>query len=279
MNNEKALMLTTKQCLAVFFNRLYGNNTPGALLDCIQLPRRFPCSNCLPRFVGPLYFPFPSNQPRLIPFTLPASSASPPPRRPPKQQKLTRKMRTVAEAQLRQFKERVYSLERDNIGHGFTPASAYFSNPTITSVLDHFFQITSLEILSATIPKWKYHLHHGASLLELINELQHEFAQELEAARLERNEKNRLRARSKRAATAMEEDEEDMGDEDGGEDEELVDAAEAPPPPPSVSTSQAIPAREKRVLEDTTNVLAREKRPRLAQETIGQHISLVIVVT
>ncbi|KAJ6631666.1 hypothetical protein B0H10DRAFT_2207288 [Mycena sp. CBHHK59/15] len=275
MNNEKALMLTTKQCLVAFFNKLYGNNTPGALLDCIELPRRFPCSNCRPRFVGPLYFPFPSNQPRLIPFTSPASSASPPPERPPKQQKLTRKMRTVAEARLREFKEHVYSLERDNVGHGFTPASAYFSNPTITSVLDHFFQITSLEILSTTIPKWKYHLQHGPSLLELIGKAQREFAQELEAARIERNEKNRLRARSKRAAASMEE-EEDMGDEDGGEDEEPRNAAEAPPPPPSVSAPQPIPARAKRTLEDTTNVPPREKRPRLAQES---HINLVIVVT
>ncbi|KAJ6478356.1 P-loop containing nucleoside triphosphate hydrolase protein [Mycena sanguinolenta] len=197
MNNEKALMLTTKQCLISFFNKLYGNNTPGALVDCVELPRRFPCSNCLPRFIGPLYFPFPSNQPRFIPFTPIPATGSPNSTHPSKPRKLKKKMRTVAEGRLREFKDHIYSVERDNIGHGFTSAEAYFSNSTITSVLDNFFQITSLEVLSTIIPRWKFHSRHGPSLLDRIGELQRIFAEEFEAARIERNEKNRLCARSK----------------------------------------------------------------------------------
>ncbi|KAK7012475.1 hypothetical protein R3P38DRAFT_3209779 [Favolaschia claudopus] len=47
MNKEKAVMLTTKGCFIAYFNRIYGNNSPGSTLDCIALPRRLPCSNCL----------------------------------------------------------------------------------------------------------------------------------------------------------------------------------------------------------------------------------------
>ncbi|KAJ7440396.1 hypothetical protein B0H11DRAFT_2099651 [Mycena galericulata] len=275
MNNEKALMLTTKRCLHVFFNKLYGNDTPGALIDCIELPRRFPCSNCLPRFVGPLYFPFPPNHPRLIPFSAAVASASPPLESPAKQQKLTRKMRAAAELRLRKFKDRVYSLERDNVGHGFTPTSAYFSNPTITSVLDHFLQITSLEILGATIPRWRYHLQHGPPLLALIRELHSKFAAQFEAARIERNEKNRLRARSKRATAATEDDEsdlgeEDAGDEDGGDGELPQNEVEMPPPPPVRS---AEPTREKRPLEDRTNAPPRAKRQRQGQESLKEAVT------
>ncbi|KAJ7105861.1 P-loop containing nucleoside triphosphate hydrolase protein [Mycena epipterygia] len=63
MNNEKAMMLTTTHCLVVFFNTVFGNSTAGSHLDCISLPRRLPCSNCLPRFSGSLAFepsPLPS---------------------------------------------------------------------------------------------------------------------------------------------------------------------------------------------------------------------------
>ncbi|KAJ7645363.1 hypothetical protein B0H17DRAFT_1216039 [Mycena rosella] len=146
-----------------------------------------------------------------------------PSRAPAKQQKLTRKMRADAELQLRKFKYRVYSLERANQNHGFTPVSAYFNNPTITTVLDNFLQISSLEKLTTTIPRWKYHSRHGAPLFALIQDLQREFAATFEAARLERNTKNRLRAKSKRAAAWMEEgDEEDMrsdNEQSEGEDD------------------------------------------------------------
>ncbi|KAJ6460258.1 P-loop containing nucleoside triphosphate hydrolase protein [Mycena sanguinolenta] len=272
MNNEKALMLTTKQCLISFFNKLYGNNTPGALVDCIELPRRFPCSNCLPRFIGPLYFPFPSNQPRFIPFTSIPATGSPNSTHPSKHRKLTKKMRTVAEGRLREFKDHIYSVERDNIGHGFTPAAAYFSNSTITSVLDNFFQITSLEVLSTTIPRWKFHSRHGPSLLDRIGELQRIFAEEFEAARIERNEKNRLRARSKRATPDMgpEEEDEEMEDADEDEDEEMEDATEnlLPPAKDAAPAPQSVAARPKRVLEDTTNIQQPQKRAREAPKSV-----------
>jgi hypothetical protein len=172
MNNEKALMLTIKGCLIAFFNKLYGNNTPGALLDCITLPRRLPC--------GPLYFPNPSAHPLLAPFVVSAPSHSSAPSRPV-EQKLTKKMRATAEEQLRKFRDRIYSLEQDSDGHGCTPLSAYFSNPTIASVLGQFFQITTLDILSAAIPRWKHHARHGEALLAIISGLQCEFAIEFEA--------------------------------------------------------------------------------------------------
>ncbi|KAF7351812.1 hypothetical protein MVEN_01142300 [Mycena venus] len=116
MNNEKALMLTTKGCLIVFFNKLYGNDTPGALRDCIDSPRLLPCSNCLPRFIGPLYLPNPSSHPRLAPFVMPVPTTTPA-STPPAPRKLTKKMRNAAEAQLSTFRDSVYSLERDNDVH------------------------------------------------------------------------------------------------------------------------------------------------------------------
>ncbi|KAJ7602745.1 P-loop containing nucleoside triphosphate hydrolase protein [Mycena polygramma] len=198
MNNEKALMLTTKQCLHVFFNRLYGNDTPGALLDCIALPRRLPCSNCLPRFVGPLYLPTPPGS--LVPFSTPLTATSSAPSRPTKNQKLTKKMRSTAELELRKFRDRVYSLERDNEPHGYTPASSYLSTPIITTLLDNFLHISSTGKLSATIPRWKHHSRHGSPLLAIITNLQQEFTAQFEAARIERNKKNLARTKSKRAA-------------------------------------------------------------------------------
>ncbi|KAJ7768604.1 P-loop containing nucleoside triphosphate hydrolase protein [Mycena maculata] len=248
MNNEKALMLTTKGCLIAFFNKLYGNNTPRALLDCIAVPRCLPCSNCLLRFVGPLYLPNPSC---FAPFVTPPSiSTHTPTCHTP--QKLTRKMRATAEAQLRRFRDHIYSLERDRDSHGYTPLSAYFSNPTIASVLDSFLQISTLAILSTTIPQWKYHSRHGESLLALIGDLQHEFTKEFEAARLERNKKNRLRGKSKRTAAAPEsEDDQEME----VEEEEIEEPPVAPPRP--------MPRRiEKRALDDITNA-PRAKRQAL----------------
>ncbi|KAJ7848347.1 hypothetical protein B0H14DRAFT_2583042 [Mycena olivaceomarginata] len=251
MSNEKALMLAIKGCLIAFFNKLYGNNTPGALLDWITLPRCLPCSNCLPRFIGPLYFPNPSAHPLLAPFVVSAPSHSSAPSRPV-EQKLTKKMRATAEEQLRKFRDRIYSLEQDSDGHGCTPLSAYFSNPTIASVLGQFFQITTHDILSATIPRWKHHARHGEALLAIIGGLQREFAIEFEATRLERNKKNRLRAKSKRKrADELEEGEEEEDEPNDNNEEVVEDVPEPPPAAPSRPTPRRI--QQRGALEDVTN--------------------------
>ncbi|KAJ7906874.1 hypothetical protein B0H13DRAFT_1880185 [Mycena leptocephala] len=155
MNSEKALMLTVKQCLIAFFNMMFGNDGETALLDCIVAKRRLPCSNCLPRFIGPLYFPpsslpigatsldtFPSNDTPRAP-ELPSVIA------PKKPLKLTKAMRSTAEAELRLFKERVHKSERNRVTHEYTPASSYLPNPIITSLLDNF----SFEIQAIVLPR------------------------------------------------------------------------------------------------------------------------------
>ncbi|KAJ7635906.1 hypothetical protein B0H17DRAFT_1217210 [Mycena rosella] len=203
------------------------------------------------------------------------AAASDAPKPPVKQQKLTRKMRAAAEVQLRKFKDRVYSAERVNESHGFTPISAYFNNPSITAVLDYLLQISSLEKLAATIPRWKYHSRHGASLLALIDDLQCEFAAEFEAARLERNAKNRLRAKSKRVGAWMEEGDEEYMQSDGEQsgDEDAV------PQPPPVSVHHPLPPRpEKRALRDTTNVLPHAKRQRQALQGVKDTAKLTDLV-
>ncbi|KAJ7157225.1 P-loop containing nucleoside triphosphate hydrolase protein [Mycena filopes] len=138
MNNEKALMLTIKGCFAVFFNRLFGNNTPGALLDCIARPPRLPCSNCLPRFTGCIEYapsPLPPSLLRLRPLIQTATSkpTTATPYRP-KNTKLTRKMRATADVALRKFRLQVQKAEREYDLYGCTPASSYLSNPVITSL-------------------------------------------------------------------------------------------------------------------------------------------------
>ncbi|KAJ7774509.1 hypothetical protein DFH07DRAFT_952212 [Mycena maculata] len=233
MNNEKALMLTTKECLIAFFNKLYGNNTPGALRDCIELSRRLPCSNCLPRFIGPLYFPVSSTQTHLLPFPAAPSPSEAAPKPPVKTQKLTKKMRATTELELCLFRDHVYELERNNDSHGFTPLAVYFNDPTITSILNHFIQITSLEILSDTIPWWKYHSQHGLSLLALISGLQRDFAAQFEAVRLDRNKKSRLHAKSKCTA-ALDQAEDDDIKSKGDISEVEDDVVEPPPIPPTL---------------------------------------------
>ncbi|KAK7015807.1 ATP-dependent DNA helicase RecQ [Favolaschia claudopus] len=249
MNNEKALMLTLTGCFIAFFNKLYGNDTPDALLDCISAPRRLPCSNCLPRFVGPLYLPNPARDPRLATFIEPSPASAPLPR-PSSQQKLTKKMRATADGHLRTFRADVYSRERARSTHGFTPQVAYFNDATIATVLDNFLQIKSLETVAETIPHWKYCTAHGSRLLALIFELQRDFADEFEAARLERNAKNRQRAKAKRATK-----------EDLDSDEEFPPAEDLAEEPAPVAVSRPKPRRiEKRPLEDSTNAPPRAKR-------------------
>ncbi|KAJ7458254.1 P-loop containing nucleoside triphosphate hydrolase protein, partial [Mycena latifolia] len=176
MNNEKALMLTIKGCLIVLFNKIFGNTAPGSDLDCITLPRRLPCSNCLPHFSGVLVFepsPLPSGPERLRPFSKPATSragAAAPYR--PKNTKLTREMRSTADARLRKFRVEVQILERDYDLYGTTPASSYLSNPIITSLLDNLLIIWTREVLVTKIPGWKYHERRGEALFALIRDFQ-----------------------------------------------------------------------------------------------------------
>ncbi|KAJ6617039.1 hypothetical protein B0H10DRAFT_1948721 [Mycena sp. CBHHK59/15] len=146
-------------------------------------------------------------------------------------------MRAAADLSLRQFKDRVYSVERHNASHGFTPISAYFSNPTITAVLDHLLQISSLEILATTIPRWKFHSNHGASLLALIRDLQRDFGLQFEAAQLERNEKNRLRTKSKCSADVLE----DSDDEGGQSEDEQMEPEDEIENTPSVPDQRTVP--------------------------------------
>ncbi|KAJ7182392.1 P-loop containing nucleoside triphosphate hydrolase protein, partial [Mycena crocata] len=250
MNNEKALMLTVKTCLIAFFNKMFGNAGAAALLDCIDAQRRLPCSNCRPRFVGPLFFPpspLPIGSQPLAPFSDVSPPIHPTTTTPPRSRKLTRAMRATADAELRLFKKRVHKAERDRPVHGYTPASTYLPNPVITSLLDGFFTISSLETLATTIPKWKFHSGHGPALLELIARWQATFVQEFEDARLQKN----AAAKAKRRAAASESDEE-MPEPDEPIEEET------PVPVKSKSQKRRVP------LEDSTNELPKSKRARAA---------------
>ncbi|KAJ7447561.1 hypothetical protein B0H11DRAFT_2202738 [Mycena galericulata] len=263
MNNEKALMLTAKQCLIAFFNRMFGNDGEAALLDCIAANRRLPCSNCRPRFIGPLYFPpspIPSGSTPLEAFPSYDNLPSPELRSagaPQKTRKLTKAMRATAEAALRLFKERVHKSERNRIAHGYTPASSYLPNPAIASLLDNFLRISTVGNLADIIPKWKHHERHGAALLELIGGLQVTFARELEVARLEKNKVNRDKARAKRRAGLSDEEISQDEEDDPREDDEAHEGEATASPTKPLPTKRRIP------LDDTTNEpLA--KRPRAA---------------
>jgi hypothetical protein len=115
-------------------------------------------------------------------------------------------MRVAADTELRLFKERVHKAERDRVSHGYTPASSYFPNLAITSILDHFLAISTVDGLTTIIPKWKHHHRHGTALLELIQRLQATFAAEFEAARLQKNATNRAKGRAKRCADLLDEE-------------------------------------------------------------------------
>ncbi|KAJ7251674.1 hypothetical protein C8J57DRAFT_1665991 [Mycena rebaudengoi] len=249
MNNEKALMLTATECLIAFFNKLYDNSGETSRLDCSAVKRRLPCSNCRPQFIGPLFFP-----PSLLPIGAPPLAAFAAVDTPPtpsstttsgvtkQAKKLTKAMRTTAEAELRLFRERVHKSERDRVSHGYTPASSYFPNPAITSILDHFLAVSTIDNLTTIIPKWKHHERHGSALLELIKKLQGTFAEDFELARLQKNAANRAKAKAKRRA--------DESDEEMVKEEEEEE-------PPAVASSK--PTTRK---QDTTNEELRPKRPR-----------------
>ncbi|KAJ7430782.1 P-loop containing nucleoside triphosphate hydrolase protein [Mycena latifolia] len=270
MNNEKALMLTAVGCLIAFFNKMYGNSGTQALLDCIAAGRRLPCSNCRPRFIGPLLFapspipigstpldPFPSEIPQPRPSN-PSSGARKRPR------KLTKVMRATAEKQLRLFKDRVQKSERDRVSHGYTPASSYLSNPAITSLLDNFLGISTVEALAAIMPKWKHHIRHGPALLELMKDLQETFARDFESARLKKNEANRAKARAKRDAGTSDVDEEEPEDEEASDVDIPAIAADEAVVPPKQAPIQKRPAP----LDDTTNE-PRPKRSRAAPLSVA----------
>ncbi|KAJ7290665.1 P-loop containing nucleoside triphosphate hydrolase protein [Mycena rebaudengoi] len=254
MNHEKALMLTEEGCLIALFNKMYGNNTPGALQDCITFPRRLPCSNCLPRFIGPHPYFFPSPlllaPRRLTPFCV-TPLAAPTVDPPPAKTKLTRKMRAVAEAELLLFKAEVHKMERASDLYGYTPASSYLPNHAIASLLDNLLDLSTPADISATIPRWKHHARHGDALFKVVSELQSLFAAEFEAARLERNRK----ARDKRRAAA--------GLEDDGESDGMDTNVPEDPRP----TTPVQPESRKRAvtLADTTN---RSPKPKRRRETL-----------
>ncbi|KAF7328233.1 ATP-dependent DNA helicase RecQ [Mycena venus] len=262
MNNEKALMLTAKGCLIAFFNKLFGNTGEGSEVDCIALPRRLPCSNCLPRFSGSLIFdpsPLPSGPERLRPFAAPEPPAAVAGAYRPKTNKLTRKMRSSADAELRKFRVLVQKLERDYDIYGYIPASSYLSNPVITSLLDNLLVIWTREVLVTKIPHWKYHERHGEAIFALIKSLQIRFAADFEAARLEKNRKARMK---RRAAADREEMSDDgmVGNSDGaGEGSDMEEELE------EIVSSRAEPTRKRRILEDTTNTPPSPKRIRAAR--------------
>ncbi|KAJ6628089.1 hypothetical protein B0H10DRAFT_1940645 [Mycena sp. CBHHK59/15] len=124
----------------------------------------------------------------------------------------------------------------------------------------------TLDILTVTIPRWKHLERHGPALLTLVFDLQCEFAAEFEAARVTRNKKNTLRARSKRSAAAHEEsdgkpEKEEEDEEMSAEEEEQMPAALLVPRP------APRPIHKRRALEDTTNALCAKdkhwKAPRM----------------
>ncbi|KAJ6506196.1 P-loop containing nucleoside triphosphate hydrolase protein [Mycena vitilis] len=258
MNNEKALMLTVKDCLNVFFNKMFGNTGDTVLLDCIEAKRRLPCSNCRPRFIGPLFFPpspLPIGAPPLASFpSTDTPSSTPSSGLATKAKKLTKAMRAAAESELRLFRERVHKAERDRVSHGFTPPSSYFPNPAITSILDHFLAISTPATLVTIAPRWKYHDTHGAALLELVKRLQATFAVDFETARLQKNAVNRARERARRQADSS--DDEMPDEEEEEEIGEIISVAT-----PAVSKPRA----QKRVLQDATNEERPSKRSRAPQ--------------
>ncbi|KAJ7735896.1 hypothetical protein B0H16DRAFT_1574678, partial [Mycena metata] len=267
MNNEKALMLTTTSCLNVFFNKMFGNNAAGSFLDCIARARRLPCSNCLPRFVGSIEYlpsPLPSGTQRLRPFSQPKPKPSVTQPYRPKNTKLTRKMRTAADAELRKFRSQVQKAEREYDIYGCTPPSSYLSNPVITSLLDSLLIIWTQDVLVTKIPLWEHHERHGEKLWLLISGLQFRFAAEFTAAQLEKNKKARVKRRRVNKDVMSdgdgdeETDEEDVAMDSGDDEEELEGPPELVLPPP--------PPRKRRALEDTTNMPPSPKRVRAARE-------------
>jgi hypothetical protein len=263
MNNEKALMVTSRNCLIVFFNKMFGNNTAGSLLDCIARGRRLPCSNCLPRFTGSIDYPpspLPSSTQRLRPFSeaKPKASVTQPYR--PKNTKLTRKMRTTADTELRKFRLQVQKAEREYDIYGCTPPSSYLANPVITSLLDNFLIMWTHDVLVTKIPSWEHHERHGEKLWLLIRDLQVQFAADFKTAQMEKSKQARVKRRggNKDAMSDEDGDEEDVG-MGSGSDEEIEEPVNSVPQPP-------LPTLKRRALEDTTNVLPSAKRVRGARE-------------
>ncbi|KAJ6543531.1 hypothetical protein DFH09DRAFT_1322001 [Mycena vulgaris] len=249
MNNEKALMLTTTSCLIVLFNKIFGNSTAGSLLDCIARARRLPCSNCLPHFTGSIEYPpspLPSGTQRLRPFSQakPKASVTQPYR--PKNTKLTRKMCTAADTELRKFRLQVEKAEREYDIYGCTPPSSYLSNPVITSLLDNLL-IWTQDVLVTKIPLWEHHERHGEKLWLLIRDLQVQFAADFKTAQFKKKKQARVKRRgaNKDAMSDEDGDEEDVGMASGN-DEEIEEPVNSVPQPPP-------PTRKRRVLEDTTN--------------------------
>ncbi|KAK7028579.1 ATP-dependent DNA helicase RecQ, partial [Favolaschia claudopus] len=258
MSTNKALMLTIKTCLIAFINKTYGNTGENALLDCIMAERQLPCSNCLPRFVGPLFFP-PSSLPIGAlppPLFLPANQARRPvsTSAPNSGHKLNKAMRARADADLRRFRDTVHKAERERVSHGYTPASSYFPNPTISAILDQFFAIATVETIKLIIPKWKHYERHGLTLYLLVNNLQGTFLAEFEAARLEKNAK----ARAKRREERLEEE---------GMDEEFEGSPSEPEEQPQVVPARPVTTTRKRpALDDATNEQPKAKRSRVPLE-------------
>ncbi|KAJ7867126.1 hypothetical protein B0H13DRAFT_1897718 [Mycena leptocephala] len=265
MNNEKAMMLTTKGCLIAFLNKLFGNSTPGSNLDCIALPRHLPCSNCLPRFSGTLVFepsPLPSGPERLRPFSAPQPKPVTAAPYRPKTNKLTRKMRSAADAELRKFRVKVQKLERDYDVYGCTPPSSYLSNSVIASLLD--------TLLISGLGRFLLRRYRDGNITnDMAKRFLRSFClfrsnlQVFEAARLERNQKARQKRRAAAGKDVMSEDEVDMDEDPGSEDEDVDDSTEE-----LVSLPPELLTRKRQALSDATNIPRPSKRVRATREPL-----------
>ncbi|KAJ7809980.1 hypothetical protein B0H13DRAFT_2384850 [Mycena leptocephala] len=249
LEHAKVLLLTEQQCYIAAFNRIYKNPPLEATtLDCIGANRRLPCSLCATRNNIRLAFPTPA-LPRGIelplfihsePLAQSISAAD-------KILKLSKPEREQAEAALVKFGATVHRTERKLAAHRNRPKSSYFPTSLIRSILDKLLALDSLNKLETILNPWVFAMTYRVRLYALVHELRTTITSQREAARLEKNAKQRTTRRKKKGIYESEsEDEEEDMDDLSSSDEEIDEHARSSPIPPP-------PKRTRRVLEEVTN--------------------------
>ncbi|KAK7006543.1 P-loop containing nucleoside triphosphate hydrolase protein [Favolaschia claudopus] len=252
IEHSAALVLSESKCYIATINRIYQNPPlETSTLDCISAKRLLPCSLCAKRKkINIEYAPLPlPTDMTLPPFIAPATPQSAPLTPEEKKLKLTRKERDPVMLALEKFAEDVRRTEQHHPDNHHRPKSSYFPSSMREHLAGKLLALDSLFALRALLTSWNFASTYAGSLYDLVVELQATIRSDREAARVEKNAKQRATRLSKKALQDSEMSEVDDNVEESEHSDVDDDRRSSPIPPPAKRTKTGSGG----VLKEVTN--------------------------
>ncbi|KAJ3516039.1 hypothetical protein NLJ89_g1382 [Agrocybe chaxingu] len=189
-----------RKCIVAPINTALGNESPTSSLSCLDAGRPLPCSSC-EKFNTKLLLP-PQPPHYLVPPLLP-----PPTVRIRKSPTVglrpawAKSYRDNAQVWLNHFATTRWLLKTD-LRAQLMPPAALWSGVSIDFILTNFHRFNARESLNAVLDDWAYLDTDGDALFEILDKLNHQFDEHLQAAKKIRARKN-ANTRAKKAAQSQ----------------------------------------------------------------------------